>query len=89
MWQSIKKNAIIDRSWSSAKLFMMQNYTDNTNGDVPLTVENMIFLISFEIKVCTCSFGKENKSYLINCFSLLKNIFIEFSVLKLISMTIM
>ena len=29
------------RSWSSAKLFIMVNYTGNTNGDVPLAVENM------------------------------------------------
>ena len=29
------------RSWNSAKLFIAQNYTENTNGDVPLTVENV------------------------------------------------
>ena len=38
-----KENSIIGRSWSSAKLFIMQNYTDNTNGNVPLTVENMCY----------------------------------------------
>ena len=41
MWQSIKGKSHIGRSWSSAKLFIMQNYTDNANVDVPLTVENM------------------------------------------------
>ena len=51
-------------SWSSAKLFIMQNYTDIANGDVPLTVENAWY---FEIKVRTC-FGKKNKSYLITRF---------------------
>ena len=28
-------------SWNSAKLFIAQNYTENTNEDVPLTVENV------------------------------------------------
>ena len=37
----------------------MQKYTDNANGDAPLTVENVIFLISFDIKVRTCYFGKK------------------------------
>ena len=37
----LKKNSIIGRSWSSAKLFIVQNYTENANGDVPLTVENV------------------------------------------------
>ena len=32
---------MIDGSWSSAKLLMMQNYTDNTNGDVPVIVESV------------------------------------------------
>ena len=42
MWQSIKGkgNPIIGRSWSSAKFFIMQNYNDNANGDMPLIVEN-------------------------------------------------
>ena len=39
MWQSIKKKSIIGSSCSPVKLFMMQNYTDNSHGDVPLTVE--------------------------------------------------
>ena len=37
----LKQNTIIGKSWSSAKLFINQNYTDNPNGDVPLTVENV------------------------------------------------
>ena len=32
---------MIGRSWSTAKLFIMQNYTDSANGDVVLTVENV------------------------------------------------
>ena len=36
MWQSIK-----GKSGSSAKLFIVQNYTESANGDVPLTVENV------------------------------------------------
>ena len=64
----LNKNAIIDRSWSSAKLFIMPNCTDISNEHVPLTVENVCDLICFEIKVRTCSFGKKNKSYSINRF---------------------
>ena len=41
IWKVLKENSIIDRSWSSAKLFIMQNYIDNANGNVPLTVENV------------------------------------------------
>ena len=37
----LKENSIIGRSWSSAKLFIVQNCTENTNGYVPLTVENV------------------------------------------------
>ena len=29
------------RSWSSVNSFIMQNYTDNANEDVLLTVENV------------------------------------------------
>ena len=32
MWQSIKRKFIIGRSWSSANLFIVQNYTKNANG---------------------------------------------------------
>ena len=37
----LKENSIIGRSWSSAKLFIVQNYTENANGHVPLTAENV------------------------------------------------
>ena len=30
----LKKNSIISRSWSSGKLFIVQNYTENANGDM-------------------------------------------------------
>ena len=35
----LNKNSIICRSWRSSNLFIIQNYTDNANGDVPFTVE--------------------------------------------------
>ena len=34
----LKESSITGRSWSSAKLFIMQNYTDNANDNVPLTI---------------------------------------------------
>ena len=37
----LKGYSIIGRSWISAKLFMIQNYTDDTNGDLPLIVESV------------------------------------------------
>ena len=37
----LKENSITGRSWSSAKLFIVQDYTENANGDVPLIVENV------------------------------------------------
>ena len=37
----LKENSIIARSWSSAKLFIVQNFTDNANGNAPLTGENV------------------------------------------------
>ena len=37
----LKENSIIGRSWSSVKLFITQNYTDNADGNVALTVENV------------------------------------------------
>ena len=52
----LKENSIIGRSWSSAKLFIVQNYTENANGYVPLTVENVWHFNFFEFKVRTCSF---------------------------------
>ena len=36
----LKENSIIDRSWSSARLFIVQDYTENANGDVAL-IENV------------------------------------------------
>ena len=39
----LKENSISGRSWSPAKLFIMQNYTDKANEDVPLTVENVSY----------------------------------------------
>ena len=39
--KTVKENFIIDRSWSSAKLLTMLNYTDKANGDLSLTVENV------------------------------------------------
>ena len=37
----LKENSIIGRSWSSAKLFIVQNYTENASEDVSLKVENV------------------------------------------------
>ena len=37
----LKENSINDRSWSSASLLKVRNYTENANGDVPITVENV------------------------------------------------
>ena len=37
----LKENFIIGKGWSLAKLFIMRKYTDNANGNVPLTVENV------------------------------------------------
>ena len=37
----LKENSIIGWIWSSAKLFIAQNYSENLNGDVLLTVENV------------------------------------------------
>ena len=37
----LKENSIIGRSWSSGKLYTVQNYIESANGDVPLTVENV------------------------------------------------
>ena len=39
----LKENSIIGRSCSSAKLFVMQNYTENANGDMALIVENNVW----------------------------------------------
>ena len=39
-----KENSIIGRSWSSPKLFIVQNYTENGNRDVPLILENVWYI---------------------------------------------
>ena len=31
----LPSNSISGKSWSSTKVFVMQDYTENTNGDVP------------------------------------------------------
>ena len=36
----LKENSIIGKR-SSGKLFIMQNYTDDANADVPLTAESV------------------------------------------------
>ena len=36
----LRENSITGRSCRSIKIFIMQNYTDNADGNVPLTVEN-------------------------------------------------
>ena len=46
----LRENSIIARIWSSAKLFIVQNYTENANGDVSLTVENVIILVSLRLR---------------------------------------
>ena len=37
----LKENSIIGRTRSSAKLFLVQDYTENANGHVPLIVEDV------------------------------------------------
>ena len=44
--EALKGSSIIGRSWSSAKLFIVQNYTENANGDVPLTGEFKVRTLS-------------------------------------------
>ena len=68
----LKENSINGRSWSSAKLFIMQNYIDNGNGDVPLTKKMCDILASFNSR-CALNLLKR-KTKLINRF-LHKNIF--------------
>ena len=51
-----KKNSILLKSWSSGRLFIMQNYTEKANEDEYLTAENVIFFSFFEFMVRTCSF---------------------------------
>ena len=37
----LKENFVTGRSWSSAKLFIVQIYTENADGYAPLRVENV------------------------------------------------
>ena len=46
------ENQCESRSWSSAKLFTVQNYIENANGNVPLKLENVPFSF-FEFKMRT------------------------------------
>ena len=57
----LKENFIIGRTWSSAKLFIMQDYTDNANGNGTLAAETSDIFSFSEFKARTCSFTKENK----------------------------
>ena len=74
-WKVLKENSIIDRSWSSAKLFIMQNYTDNANKNVPLTVENVWYFWFLWVQDAHMFFCKEKQSKMIYRF-LYKNDFI-------------
>ena len=40
-------------------MFIMQNYTNNANGDVALIVENVWYFNFFEFKVRRCSFWEK------------------------------
>ena len=42
----LQENSINGRSWSSAKLFIVQKYTENANWDVSLTVENVLYFLN-------------------------------------------
>ena len=74
-WKVLKENSIIDRSWSSAKLFIMQNYTDNANENVPLTVENVWHFWFLWVQDAHMFFCTEKQSPMIYRF-LYKNDFI-------------
>ena len=37
----LKENFIIGRTWSSAKLFILQHYTENANGGLPFPHEKI------------------------------------------------
>ena len=75
-------------SWSSTKLFIMQNNTDNTNGDAFLTLENVWFFLFFMKSRCAhVILGKKLQAD--QSLSSSENIFIEIPILKLVSMIIM
>ena len=52
----LKENSIIDRSLNSAKLFIVQDYTENAKGDVTLIIKMCDIFSFFEFKVRTCFF---------------------------------
>ena len=54
----LKKNSIIGRSWSSAKLFKVQNYTENAKWVCAFNSRKCMYDIFsyFEFEVRTCSF---------------------------------
>ena len=58
----------------------MQNYTDNTNGDVPLTSEDLYICSFFWDKVAYMLFWKEKQILFDQSFSLWKSIFIDLNV---------
>ena len=47
----LNENSIVGRSWSSANLFIMQNYNDNANRNISLAVEICDSFSFFEFKV--------------------------------------
>ena len=49
----LKESSINARGWSSSKLFIVQNYAKNANGNVHI-------FSFFEFKVHTCSFFIEH-----------------------------
>ena len=59
--KAIDENSTTDRAWSSAKLFILKNYTTVADKDVSLTGKNLqyIFLIALKINMPTCCFGKK------------------------------
>ena len=69
----------MDRSWSSAKLFTMQSYINNANGDVPLIVEN-VWCFSFSLRSRCAHVLFERKEKNDYSLSLQNCIFTEFPV---------
>ena len=84
----MKKNSITGWSWSSAKLFLMQNYTDNAKGDVPLSQQEMCDIFNFLWDQGAHKFLERKTDLILSIVFFVRNIFIEFSVLKLVFMTI-
>ena len=83
------ENSIIGRSWSSVRLFIIQNYTNNANGDVPLIkVEQYVIKVNNIWTICEqyflwdqgahMFFWEEKQNWSILFF--IQNIFIEVPV---------